>query len=109
MLLTLVPDLWAVVAGLALCCSSVFVAQAASTGFIGVAAERDKALAVGLYVTCYYVGGSVGAELPALLWHYGGWAACVGLVIAVQFLVIAVALQGWAPEGAEPEVLAPCE
>jgi predicted MFS family arabinose efflux permease len=114
MLLTLVPDLWAVVAGLALCCSSVFVAQAASTGFIGVAAERDKALAVGLYVTCYYVGGSVGAELPALLWRYGGWAACVGLVIAVQLLVIAVALRGWAPEARdpeaqEPEVLAPCE
>lgn len=110
MLLTLVPQLWAVVAGLALCCSSVFVAQAASTGFIGLAAERDRALAVGLYVTCYYLGGSVGAELPGLLWRFGGWPGCVGLVIAVQVLVLVIASSGWSSEslGAqrEPEALA---
>ena len=95
MLLTLLPNLWLVVTGLAFCCSGVFVAQATSTGFIGLAADRDKALAVGLYVTCYYVGGSVGAELPSFLWRFGGWTACVALVILVQLATITIALAGW--------------
>jgi MFS family permease len=97
MLLTLVPNLWAVVVGLGLCCSGAFVAQAASTSFIGLATDRNRALAVGMYVTCYYVGGSVGAELPGFLWNIGGWPACVGLVILVQALIIVITRQGWRP------------
>ena len=95
MLLTLVPHLWTVVAGLTLCCSGVFVAQATTTSYIGLAAEHGKALAVGLYVTCYYVGGSVGAELPGLLWRFGGWPACVALVILVQLATILLTWTCW--------------
>ncbi|WP_316412366.1 MFS transporter [Mesoterricola silvestris] len=95
MLLTLLPSLWAVIAGLALCCSGVFVAQAASTSFIGMIAGTHKALAVGLYVTCYYIGGSAGAELPGFLWRFGGWPSCVALVILVQLLTIAVTRVFW--------------
>ena len=84
-----------VMAGLALCCSGVFIGQAATTSYIGLAARDSKALAVGLYVTCYYVGGSVGAELPGFLWRFGGWPACAGLVILVQFLTIVVAWAAW--------------
>jgi MFS family permease len=101
MLLTLLPSLWMVVLGLSLCCSAVFVAQAASTSFIGLATERNKALAVGIYATCYYVGGSIGAELPGLLWRWGGWNACVGLVILVQLLIILVTKLCWSAP-AEP-------
>ena len=93
MVLTLVPNLWMVVAGLALCCSGVFVAQAASVGYIGVVTTRDKA--VGMYVTCYYVGGSAGAALPGLLWRFGGWGVCVALVILVQALTIVVTMTAW--------------
>lgn len=101
MLLTLIPNLWMVIAGLALCCSGVFVAQAASTSFIGMTAGSNKALAVGMYVTCYYVGGSVGAELPGFLWRFGGWTACVALVILVQLLTILLTRLFWsAGEGA---------
>ena len=95
MLLTLIPNLWTVVAGLALCCSGVFVAQAATTSYIGLATRHGRALAVGLYVTCYYVGGSVGAELPGFLWRFGGWPACVALVILVQLLTIGVTYTCW--------------
>jgi YNFM family putative membrane transporter len=99
MLLTLVPNLWLVVAGLALCCSGVFVAQATSTSYIGLAADHGKALAVGIYVTCYYVGGSVGAELPGFLWSFGGWAICVALVMVVQLLTIITTLIWWSTPG----------
>jgi len=91
-LLTLGRPLVAVIAGLALVCSGVFVAQAAANGYIGVAATRDRGLAVGMYATCYYLGGSVGGALPAVFWTTGGWTACVALVIVVQ---VTTAILGW--------------
>jgi hypothetical protein len=81
----------------------VFIGQAATTSYIGLAAAQGKALAVGLYVTCYYVGGSVGAELPGFLWRFGGWTACVALVILVQGMTILVTSLFWSrPIGSYP-------
>ncbi len=90
--LTLGHSLAAVISGLALVCSGVFIAQAAASSYIGVAAARDRGLAVGFYATFYYIGGSAGGALPALFWNRGGWAACVALVIVVQVLTAAL---GW--------------
>ena len=94
-LLTLGHALAAVIVGLALVCSGVFIAQAAANGYIGVAAKRDRGLAVGMYATCYYVGGSVGGVLPALFWNTGGWPACVALVIVVQAVTAALGWTFW--------------
>jgi MFS family permease len=107
MLLTLVPNLWMVVAGLSLCCSGVFVAQATATSYIGLAAGQGKALAVGMYVTCYYVGGSAGAELPGFLWRFGGWPACVALIVLVQLMTILVTFSCWSSPGAVAMIATP--
>jgi predicted MFS family arabinose efflux permease len=93
--LTLIPSVAVVMAGLALCCTGVFVAQSAASSYIGSVATEARAAAVGLYVMFYYLGGSLGAALPGLLWSKGGWTACVALVAAVQALTIAIALLCW--------------
>jgi predicted MFS family arabinose efflux permease len=95
-LLTLVPWLPAVIAGLALSATGVFIAHATASGYIGAVTTEDRGLAVGLYSTFYYAGGSAGAALPAALWNVGGWPACVALVLAVQSLGVAIALTQWA-------------
>jgi predicted MFS family arabinose efflux permease len=96
-LLTLVPWLPAVVAGLALVCSAAFVCQSASTSFLRVAAAPEiRSLASGLYVTAYYAGGSVGGVLPGLLWARAGWPGCALLVVGAQLITIAIALRWWA-------------
>jgi predicted MFS family arabinose efflux permease len=94
-LLTLVASLPAVVAGLALVSTAVFVSQATASGYIGLVTERDRGLAVGLYSLCYYVGGSLGAIVPGVSWRLGGWTACVVLVAAVQVATVALALTFW--------------
>jgi YNFM family putative membrane transporter len=101
-LLTLVVWLPAIVAGLALCSTGVFVAQATTSSYIGAVTTRDRALAVGLYSTFYYAGGSIGAVAPAALWHIGGWPACVALTVLVQTFGIVIGLTLWKgkPEGA---------
>jgi MFS family permease len=94
-LLTLMPSLVVIAAGLALCSTGVFVAQAATSSYIGAVTTRDRALAVGLYSTCYYAGGSVGGAAPSALWMRGGWPACVGLIVVVQCVGVAIALTQW--------------
>ena len=90
-LLSLVPNVWAVIAGLAICCSGVFIAQASATTFVGVAAKHNRALALGLYVSFYYAGGSFGGTAPGWLWQRFGWPGCVALVVAVQMVIASVA------------------
>ena len=96
-LLTLASPLAAIVAGLALCATGVFVAQATTSSYIGAVTRSDRALAVGMYSTCYYAGGSTGGALPSIFWRAGGWAACVGLVVAIQVAGVAIALLQWVP------------
>jgi len=95
MALTLPHSLWLVAPGLALCCSGVFVAQSTANSFIGTATEHDRALAVGIYATFYYLGGSAGASFPGLLWHIGGWPACVALIACVQLITAGIAWRFW--------------
>ncbi|MGB3123447.1 MAG: MFS transporter [Pseudomonas sp.] len=93
--LTLLPSLWCIVVGLALSSTGVFLAQAAANAFTAATAGDNKAGAVGVYLTCYYLGGSCGAILPALIWALWGWAGCVVLIIAFQLLNLLIALTGW--------------
>jgi YNFM family putative membrane transporter len=98
-LITLGGSLWMVLAGLAICCTGVFTAQTAASSFIGVAAQQNRALAVGLYVTFYYVGGSLGSTVPGWIWLAAGWPGCVGLVIFMQAMLMLIARYGWQSGG----------
>jgi MFS family permease len=94
-LLTLAPPLWAVVTGLAICASGVFICQAAATSGLSSAAGEAHSLAAGLYLAFYYMGGSVGGGLPGLVWGHGGWMACVALVAGVQVVTMAIVWRYW--------------
>ena len=98
--LTLVRSLPVVMAGLALCCTGVFVAQSAASSYIGEATSEARAAAVGLYVMFYYAGGSAGVSLAGPLWNRGGWPACVALIACAQALTIGLALRFW-PGGSQ--------
>ena len=101
--LTLAPSLGCIVAGLALSSTGVFLAQAAANAFISATAQANKAGAVGVYLTCYFLGGSCGAIVPALMWERWGWAGCVALIIGFQLLTLLIALTGWKP--LKPELI----
>jgi predicted MFS family arabinose efflux permease len=96
-LLTLIPSLPVILLGLALCSSGTFIAQSASTSYVGTIAHEARAVAVGLYVLFYYVGGSFGAATPGQFWNRGGWPACVALIASVQILTILIAALFWRP------------
>lgn len=95
-LLTLAPSLLAVIAGLTLLSSGVFVAQTASQSHLRVAAPPGaRVTAAGLYLTCYYLGGTAAGVVPGVFWALGKWPACVAFIIAMQGIALAIALAGW--------------
>lgn len=94
-LLTLVPSVPVIVLGLALVCNAVFVAQTCANSFIGVAAKTNRALAVGLYVMTYNIGGSFGAAAPGPMWRNYGWPGVVTLIVSVQVLTMLLAYRLW--------------
>jgi MFS transporter, YNFM family, putative membrane transport protein len=72
-----------IILGMVLCAGCGMLAQTISTGYVTTIAKEGRSSAVGLYVTSFYVGGSMGAFLPGLAWNTGGWPACVAMVLAV--------------------------
>ena len=87
--LLLSSTLAAVLTGLALVGVGTFLAQAAATGFIGKAAPSNRALASGLYLASYFLGGLVGSAVLGQLYVQWGWTACV-IGIGVALVIAAV-------------------
>ena len=95
-LLTLVHSLPVVITGLALCCTGVFISQSCATSFLREAAsESSRASAVGMYVACYYIGGTVAGVAPSLVWNFGGWTACAAMIALIDVVSIVIARRGW--------------
>ena len=94
LLLTLAHSLPAVIAGLAIFSSGIFVSQSAATVLMGQVAGHARSAAAGLYVTFYYTGGSAGTVLTAWFWLKGGWPACVGLFATASLFTLILGLAG---------------
>lgn len=95
-LLTLVPLLPVVILGLAMLSSGVFVSQTASQSHLRVAAPSGaRVTAAGIYLTCYYLGGTAAGVAPGFFWSLGKWPACVAFIVFMQLLALTAALVGW--------------
>ncbi|HKY94618.1 MAG TPA: MFS transporter, partial [Kiloniellales bacterium] len=88
--LMLRDELVSFLAGMVLVGVGTFFAQAVATGFVGRAAERDRAAASGLYLASYYLGGLAGAAVIGLLFQMAGWTAAVGGIALSLLLAIAL-------------------
>ncbi|HET7183613.1 MAG TPA: MFS transporter [Terriglobales bacterium] len=110
LLLTLAPSLPMVIVGLAIFSSGVFIAQAAATVETGAIAGRARSSAAGLYVTFYYLGGSVGATVTGWFWQWKRWPGCVAVLGGVAVISLGLAILSSRPgeqvHGEEAEILA---
>jgi len=95
-LLTLALSLPIVIVGLTMLSSGVFIAQTASQSHLREAAPSGaRVTAAGLYITCYYLGGTAAGVVPGAFWAFGKWPACVALIVAMQLIALGIALVGW--------------
>ncbi|WP_322056199.1 MFS transporter [Paraburkholderia sp. J63] len=101
-LLTLAHGLLPILCGLALGSTAVFVEQAAANAFISQTAGAARSTAIGVYLSFYYLGGSLGSVLPVPAWRLWGWGGCVAFVIGAQALAGLLALLFWRTPTQEP-------
>jgi predicted MFS family arabinose efflux permease len=69
--------------------------QAVSTSAVTATAQDGRSSAVGLYVTSFYVGGSVGAFLPGVVWHSTGWPGVVAMTVTMLSLMAGAVALWW--------------
>jgi YNFM family putative membrane transporter len=102
-LLTLSPSLAVIILGLAMLSSGVFIAQTANSSNLRVAAPTGaRVTAAGIYITCYYLGGTAAGVVPGVFWALGKWPACVAFIVAMQLVALVIALVSWrTPTAAE--------
>jgi MFS transporter, YNFM family, putative membrane transport protein len=95
-LLTLVPSLPVVIVGLAALSSGVFIAQTASQTHLRIASPPGaRVTAAGIYITCYYLGGTAAGVVPGAFWAFGKWPAVVAFIVLMQLIALTIALIGW--------------
>jgi predicted MFS family arabinose efflux permease len=95
LLLTLSSRLAVVIGGLACLTGGLFVVQAMSLGFIAATTRQAKSTAVGLYMTMFYIGGSVGGLLTGVVMAHAGWPGVVALLLAVLAAMGAIGARYW--------------
>jgi YNFM family putative membrane transporter len=88
MALTAARPLAVIVLGLVVLVIGTFVAQAVAPAFVNVTAETAKGGASALYLTSYYVGGTLGAALPGLAFQAMGWRGVVASCIAATVVAM---------------------
>ena len=93
--LTLVPSLPVIITGLAIFAAAGFLCQTASTSYVAISAKGGASTAVGLYVTSYYIGGSLGAVVGGIAWHIGSWPAVVAMVATMLGLMALIVARVW--------------
>ncbi|MGA3162250.1 MAG: MFS transporter [Terracidiphilus sp.] len=105
-LLTLTPSLPVVILGLTLVCTGAFISQTASQSHLRVAAPPEaRVTAAGIYITCYYIGGTAAGVVPGIFWAMGKWPACVAFILAMQAISLTIALMGWRAPKEAPKQL----
>ena len=88
MLLTLLTWLPLVVLSLFVICSGMFTAQAVAPAFVNIVAQQAKGGAGALYLTSYYLGGTLGGVLPGFAWQAWGWHGVVGTCVSALLIAL---------------------
>jgi MFS family permease len=89
--LLLAPPLALILIGLSVCAGCGMLCQATSTGYVTASVHEGRSSAIGLYVSSFYIGGSVGGLAAGVLWSEAGWWAVVALsatMVAMMGLIV---------------------
>lgn len=90
--ITLASVLWAIVLGLAVFTFGYFATHAIASGWVGRRARERRGLVSALYLSSYYLGGSILGSAAGWPWAHWGWGGVVASLLGCVALVFAVAL-----------------
>lgn len=91
--ITLSPNLWLMILGIAIFTYGFFGAHSIASGWVGNMATHDKAQASSLYLFFYYTGSSVGGTVSGTFYSHFGWPGVVSMIIVLAALSIAISIR----------------
>lgn len=96
-LLTLIPNLYAIVWGFMVSSFGFFFTHSLASSWVSHHALKARASASSLYLVFYYMGASAGGILLAPFWHWQGWLGVVvgSLLVYSLTLVCSLWLYRW--------------
>ena len=94
-MLTLVPALLPVIAGLIIFSCGVFICQSITMTSIGACVSEGRSLAMGIFNLIYYAGGAVSTLLVGLPYQRYGWTAAIFAIVVIQMSACAIAYLTW--------------
>lgn len=65
-------------------CGGMFLIHSVLSGYLNHLATQNKGVINGLYIACYYAGGTLGSYFPNYIYHTVGWR---GYVVFLTILV----------------------
>lgn len=87
-LITLIPSPYTLIIGASILTLGQFCSQSSATAYITDVVTHSKGAATSLYQCFFYLGGSLGAWLPGILWKQFNWSGVV--ISAVSFILLAL-------------------
>ena len=91
LLLTMAPQLFAVILGIVVFTIGFFITHAIASAWVGCLAGRARGQASSLYLFAYYLGSSVSGTGGGFFYGAWGWA---GVVLLILLLIVAAFLTG---------------
>ena len=71
-------------------CFGMFMAHSILSGYVNRLVDGGRALANGCYISCYYLGGTIGSFAPGVIFHHLGWRPF--LVALLLMLILAAGM-----------------
>ena len=90
---TLASPLWLVIAGLAVFTFGFFAVHSVASAWVGHRAGPRRGLVSALYLSSYYLGGSVIGTASGWAWSHAGWPGVTGAMLVCAACVILIALR----------------
>jgi len=87
-LMTLVPNLMFILLGSSILTFGNFSSQSSATAYVTDIAKQSRGAATALYQCFFYIGGSLAAWLPGILWHQYQWRGVVTLTVICILLAL---------------------
>lgn len=109
-LITLVPNIWAILTGLAILTGGYFLTQGIAAGWVGARAVQGRSQATSLYNMAYYAGSAVIGWAAGYAFMPWGWPGLVGCLLGLCTLatVLLVTNRGLAvPDPGRPSMVVP--
>ena len=88
LLITLIPILPITLGGLSLLTLGMFSIVPSANLYLGELSTKAKGTAASMYLSLYYLGGSIGAVVPGFAFLWLGWTGVVLLCIVMMLLAL---------------------